>query len=73
MTLLSRKAPSWLGGWSVITIVLNSWGSTALVMVVQRRGEIREERVRVGSGQCAVDSDGILDNGQSLFIPPQAR
>ena len=27
------KAPSALGSWSVITIVLNSWGSTALVMV----------------------------------------
>ena len=27
-----RKAPSWVGGWSVITIVLNSVGSTALVM-----------------------------------------
>jgi hypothetical protein len=31
-TLPGRKAPSSVGGWSVITIVLNSVGSTALVM-----------------------------------------
>ena len=40
-------------------------------LVVQRHGEVGQERVRAGLGELAVDGDGFLDRGQRLLPPPQ--
>ena len=40
-------------------------------LVVQRRGQVGEERVRAGLGELAADGDGLLDRGQRLLPPPQ--
>ena len=41
--------------------------------VVQRRGEVGQERVGAGLGELAADGDGFLDRGQGLLPPPQVR
>ena len=43
----------------------------AVRLVVQRRGEVGQERVGAGLGELAVDGDGFLDRGQGLLPPPQ--
>ena len=40
-------------------------------LVVQRRGEVGQERVGAGLGELAADGDGLLDRGQRLLPPPQ--
>ena len=43
----------------------------AVGLVVQRRGEVGQERVGPGLGELAADGDGLLDRGQGLLPPPQ--
>ena len=40
-------------------------------LVVQRSGQVGEERVGPGLGELAADGDGLLDRGQGLLPPPQ--
>jgi hypothetical protein len=40
-------------------------------LVVQRRGEVREEGVGAGLGELAADGDGFLDGGQGVLASAQ--
>jgi hypothetical protein len=42
-------------------------------LVVQRHGEVGQERVGAGGGELAVGGDGFLDRGQGVLAPTQPR